>query len=133
MHRQMWKCLKLIGLLLEEVTKVLRVLNNQPHKQVVEAKHILTTQSLGLQHGYTVNNVEIVPGILLHVTEGVLPMLKVNIKIKSYEHLLIYISYRFFIQSIFICLINQVTELQIIQELKKFKFQLLSPKNCWYV
>ena len=84
----MWKCLEVTSLLLEEVTKMLRrVLNDLPPKQVVEAKHILTTQSLGLQHGHTVKNVKIVPGILLYVTEGVLPMLKVNIKIESYDYL----------------------------------------------
>ena len=75
----MWKYLELISLLLEEATKMLRrVLNDLPPKEVVEAKHLLTTQSLGFQHGHTIKNVKIVPGILLYVTEGVLPMLKVH-------------------------------------------------------
>ena len=79
MHRQMWSYLEHVSLLLEKVTKMLRrVLNDLPPNQLVEAKHLLTTQSLGLQHGHSVENVEIAPGILLYVTEGVLPMLNVN-------------------------------------------------------
>ena len=88
MHRQMWRYLEHVSLLLEGVTRLLRHLS--PDK-VLEAKQQLTTKSL--KHGHidktmtTTQNIpfvtnekgEIAPGILLYVTEGVLPILKVKI------------------------------------------------------
>ena len=93
MHREMWKYLKDVSLLLKGVTETLEELNNLLPNQVVEAKQLLTCQSLELKYGYTVKAIttthyiqyvtneerEILPGILLYVTEGVLPMLKVKI------------------------------------------------------
>ena len=88
----MWNYLRHVGLLLEGVAKTLKALNDLPPDNVIEAKRLLTTQSFELTHGHTVNAIttthyipfvtnkkrEIAPGILLYVTEGVLPMLKVK-------------------------------------------------------
>ena len=83
----MWSYLEHVSLLVEGVTRLLQYLS--PDK-VLEAKRQLTTKSL--KHGDTVKAItttqtipfvtnekgEIAPGILLYVTEGVLPMLKVK-------------------------------------------------------
>ena len=85
----MWSYLEHVSLLLEGVTKTLQDL---PLDQAFEAKHRLTTQSLRLKHGrrtkaiiaaqnilfVTDDKGEIIPGILLYLMEGVLPMLKVQ-------------------------------------------------------
>jgi len=85
----MWSYLEHVSLLLEGVTKTLQDL---PLDQAFEAKHQLTTQSLRLKHGriakaiiaaqnipfVTDDKGEIIPGILLYLMEGVLPMLKVH-------------------------------------------------------
>ena len=86
-HRKMWSYLEHVSLLVEGVTRLLQYLS--PDK-VLEAKQQLTTKSL--KHGnidkaitttqtipfVTNEKGEIAPGILLYVTEGVLPMLKVK-------------------------------------------------------
>ena len=91
MYRQMWSFLEHISLLLEGV---IRVLNGLPLDQVLEAKNQLTTQSLRIKHENITKVVtvaqnipfvtdekgEIIPGILLFIMEGVLPMLKVENK-----------------------------------------------------
>ena len=88
-HRQMWSFLEHISLLLEGVVKALKGL---PLDQVLEAKYQLTTQTLRIKHGSVTKAVtvaknipfvsdekgEIVPGLLLYIMEGILPMLKVN-------------------------------------------------------
>ena len=84
----MWSYLKHVGLLLEGVAKTLKALNDLSLNHMVEAKRLLTTQL----YGHTMNTIttthcipfvtnekrEIAPGILLYVTEGILPMLKVK-------------------------------------------------------
>ena len=85
----MWSFLEHISLLLEGVVKALKGL---PLDQVLEAKYQLTTQTLRIKHGSVTKAVtvaknipfvsdekgEIVPGLLLYIMEGILPMLKVN-------------------------------------------------------
>ena len=85
----MWSYLEHVSLLLEAVTRILQHLS---HDKMLEAKQHLTTKSLKQKPGHTdkaftttlnipfVTNEkgEILPGILLYVTEGVLPMLKVK-------------------------------------------------------
>ena len=87
----MWSYLEHVSLLLKGVTETLMELNLLPNK-VVEAKQLLTCQSLELKIGYTVKAIttthyiqyvtneerQVLPGILVYVTEGVLPMLKVK-------------------------------------------------------
>ena len=86
----MWSYLEHVSLLLKGVTETLKELNDLPPNQ---AKQLLTCQSLELKHGHTAKVIttthyiqyvtneerEVLPGILLYVTEGVLPMLKVKI------------------------------------------------------
>ena len=85
----MWTFLEHISLLLEGVIRALKGLSRD---QVLEAKNQLTTQTLRIKHGSITKAVtaaqnipivtdekgEIIPGILLYIMEGVLPMLKVN-------------------------------------------------------
>ena len=87
----MWSYLENVSLLLEGVTRILQGL---PPDKVFEAKQQLNTESLKPKHGNiakpitTTHNIpfvtnekgEIAPGILLYVTEGILPMLKVTLK-----------------------------------------------------
>ena len=86
----MWSYLEHVSLLLEGLTRILQDLSLD---KVFEAKQQLTTPSLKLKHGHiakpitTIQNIpfvtnekgEIAPGILLYVTDGILPMLKVKI------------------------------------------------------
>ena len=129
----MWSYLEHISLLLEGVTRTLQHLSPD---QAFKAKHRLTTQSLRRKHGRiakpitTAKNIlfvtdekgEIAPGILLYIMDGVLPMLNVKTTIINCSHVFnpLYVSYmlRLFILNIFIPLINQVTKLQRIQQLK---------------
>ena len=85
----MWSYLEHVSLLLEGVT---RILQDLPPDKLFEAKQQLTAQSLKPKHRHiakpitTTQNIpfvtsemgEIIPGVLLYVTEGVLPMLKVK-------------------------------------------------------
>ena len=106
----MWSYLKDVGLLLEGLTMALKGL---PSGKMVEAKHLLTTQSLentkkpitiSQKISFVTNEKkEIAPGLLLYVTEGVLPMLKVEIKITKCVHKFnpLLISYSDFLFNIF--------------------------------
>ena len=83
----MWNYLEQVSLLVEDLTKTLKDLTSD---QMVEVKHLPTTQSLEhiikqittTQDVSSVTNQkkEIAAGIL-YVTEGILPMLKVYIKL----------------------------------------------------
>ena len=87
----MWSYLEHVSLLLEGVT---RILQDLPPDKVFETKQQLNTESLKPKHGNIAKPIttthyipfvtnekgEITPGILLYVTEGILPMLKVTLK-----------------------------------------------------
>lgn len=92
--RQMWSYLEHTSLILEGVVKALR---NLPSPEVASAKSSLTSRSVRMRHNkqlirrrtrtmctellyVTDKDGGLIPGLLVYLMEGVIPMLKVHAK-----------------------------------------------------